>query len=169
MGDPRPVQSSPWRYLSESKFFLVQVYLRPELRAVLLAPGPHQLRLHQDRTGEPIYNRREVGFRLCPLSKEEVCLSLVQLSQSSLSFSPGPLGEPRARRAGPAARRPHPAQQEEGRQGAHVRRGDIHRVLAAPADVPGLVRHSSAGQQVSTVQGCPTGFYTGNGSIIYAV
>ena len=102
-------------------------------------------------------------------SKEEVCLSLVQLSQSSLSFSPGPLGEPRARRAGPAARRPHPAQQEEGRQGAHVRRGDIHRVLPTPADVPGLVRHSSAGQQVSTVQGCPTGFYTGNGSIIYAV
>ena len=76
-------------------------------------------------------------------------LSLFQLSRSFLPFFSEPLGEPRARRAGPAARRPHPAQQEEGRQGAHVRRGDIHRVLAAAADLPGLVRHSSAGQQVS--------------------
>ena len=68
---------------------------------------------------------------------------------SRFSFFPEPLGEPRARRAGPAARRPHPAQQEEGRQGAHVRRGDIHRVLAAAADVPGALSHRSAGQQVS--------------------
>ena len=129
------------------KFFTPQVHFRPQLRAVLLAARPHQLRLHQDRTRESIYNP-EVIFRPSPLFKEKVSHSSNFLDRFFLSSSE-PLGEPRARRAGPAARRPHPAQQEEGRQGAHVRRRDIHRVLAAAADLPGLVRHSSAGQQVS--------------------
>ena len=137
--------------IKRDKFSIPQVHFRPQLRAVLLAPGPHQLRLHQDRTRESIYNRPEVSFPLCPLSKSSLLPSLTcpTTKLSRFSFSPEPLGEPRARRAGPAARRPHPAQQEEGRQGAHVRRRDIHSVLAAAADLPGLVRHSPARQQVS--------------------
>ena len=74
---------------------------------------------------------------------------------SSLFSSPEPLGEPCARGAGPATRRPHPEEQEESGEGAHVRRGDIHRVLAAPADVPGALRHSSSGQQVRSLNFSP--------------
>ena len=135
--------------------FIPQVHFCPQLRAVLLAPGPDQLRLHQDRTRESIYKRPKVVLSFLCLSllftrKRKSSLHMLLLAQPTFPiFFLEPLGEPRAGRAGPAARRPHPAQQEEGCEGAHVRRGDIHRVLAAPPDVPGAVGHRSAGQQVS--------------------
>ena len=133
--------------------FIPQVHFCPQLRAVLLAPGPDQLRLHQDRTRESIYKRPKVVLSVLCLYEEKKELYILLLAQPTFPiFFAEPLGEPRAGRAGPAARRPHPAQQEEGGEGAHVRRGDLHRVLAAPADLPGALRHRPAGQQVSS---CP--------------
>ena len=49
-----------------------QVHFCPQLRAVLLAPGPDQLRLHQDRTRESIYKRPKVVLSV-------LCLSLSPL------------------------------------------------------------------------------------------
>ena len=55
-------------------FFIPQVHFCPQLRAVLLALGPDQLRLHQDRTRESIYKRLKVvlsSVSLSPLYEEK--------------------------------------------------------------------------------------------------
>ena len=61
-----------------------QVHFRPQLRAILLAARPHQLRIHQDRTRESIYNP-EVIFRPSALFKEKVSHSSNFLDRFFLS------------------------------------------------------------------------------------